>query len=87
MKIILGSRYRDRVTGLEGIAIGTTKWLTGCDTVGLMPKAQDGKAPDAYWIDITRAEPIGDPVPGLETKTVQTAQEPGGPQPTPKAAW
>ena len=86
-QIVLGARYRDKVTGLEGVAIGITTWLTGCDSVGLLGPAQDGKVAEPYWTDTSRVEPIGDGASVMETKAVETVVRPGGPQPTPKAVW
>uniref|UniRef100_A0A6M3KEQ4 Uncharacterized protein n=1 Tax=viral metagenome TaxID=1070528 RepID=A0A6M3KEQ4_9ZZZZ len=69
-----GKKYRDKITGLEGIAISISKYQYGCLRVGLQPKAKDdGTVPDAVWFDeesIEKIEPI-------EKKT-------GGPQISPK---
>jgi hypothetical protein len=44
-KIQLGDEVRDKVTGFKGIAVGVTKWLTGCDRYVVQPRGvnKDGK--------------------------------------------
>ena len=61
MKIELGSKVRDRVTGFEGIAIGRTIWLTGCDNIGVQPAVKDSKLEEVRWFDEIRLEVIGTP--------------------------
>lgn len=51
----LGDRVRDIVTGMQGVAIGITKWITGCDTVTFQPSLKaDGSKPDTEFVDINR---------------------------------
>lgn len=35
MQIELGRTYKDKLSGFQGVAVGTTRWITGCDTVRL----------------------------------------------------
>jgi hypothetical protein len=74
--IKLGKKYRDRVTGFAGVATGTTKWLTGCDTVILQPPVgADGKYMDNAQFDITRVDLVDEP------KVKLHPGRSGGPQP------
>lgn len=41
MTIKLGDRVRDKVTGFEGIAIGRSTWLYGCERIGIEPTTLD----------------------------------------------
>lgn len=55
----LGSRVRDLITGLTGIAIARTEWLYGCARVVVEPtELRDGKPMDAVWFDEQRVEEI-----------------------------
>ena len=81
MEIKLGSEYEDLVTGFKGIAVGTTQWLTGCDTVGLKPPVdKDGKILEAEWVDVTQIKYVG---PGVDISPIKqaVANDPGGPHP------
>ena len=78
MAIKLGSRYRDKISNFNGVAVGVTSWLTGCATVGLQPGVdKDGKAQDAVWFDEMRLEHVEDVMEQTSTKI-------GGPKPTPQ---
>ena len=82
MKVELGKRYRDKVSGFEGVAVGVSSWLTGCNTVGLQPGTdKDGKLPSLTWLDEIRLELVE----GEPAKEIETKGNPGGPQPTPQA--
>lgn len=82
--INLGCRYRDKVTKFEGIAVGVTSWLTGCDSVGLQMEADEkGAVPDLKWFDVTRVVEIVDAPQPMEVKAKVSVDRPGGPQPTP----
>ena len=71
-KIVLGKEYTDEITGFTGTAIGITRWLTGCTTVALQPKAsRNGSLPAEQWFDVTRLE------------GVRVEQDPGGPHDAP----
>jgi len=80
MKIELGKKYRDKVTGFEGVATGHHKWLTGCDTLSLQPPVdKDGKVPGTQGFDINRLEEVAD-----EQVEVETKDRRGGPQDSPR---
>lgn len=50
--INLGDRVKDKITGMVGIAIGSSQWLYGCNQFCVKPEElKDGKPIDAFWID------------------------------------
>lgn len=52
MEIVLGSKVRDRITGLEGIVLCRTVWLNGCIRVGVQAQElKDGRPVDLYTCD------------------------------------
>lgn len=76
-EIKLGDIARDKVSGFEGVVIGITQWLHGCERLIIQPqKLHDGKPIDALSFDLPQVELVAgkDHVP--QTKT-------GGPRPTP----
>ena len=59
VKLQLGVKARDVVTGFEGIVTGQIRYLTGCDQFCLKPKAKKGdKMSDGTWFDENRIEVI-----------------------------
>lgn len=52
--INLGDKVKDSVTGFIGIAIGQTKWITGCDRIIVQPQGvnKEGKTFDTQSFDI-----------------------------------
>lgn len=54
----LGSKAKDKVTGLEGILVSRVEHLTGCDRYCLAPASKDGKPGDESWFDVDRIEVI-----------------------------
>ena len=45
----VGDRVKHMITGFEGIAIGITTYLAGCDQVGVQPESlHDGKTISIY---------------------------------------
>ncbi len=57
----LGKRLRDRVTGFEGVAIGATIWLNGCERVVVQPGVdKDGKIPESVSVDGEQLEILGE---------------------------
>jgi hypothetical protein len=73
MKIKLGSRVTDRITGFTGIAIARTDWLTGCVRFGVQSEElHNGKPIGAEWFDedaLVKAKKRkgGPPAAGVET--------------------
>lgn len=53
----LGQKLRDRVTGVEGIAIAKIIYLNGCVQFDIKPKVdKDGKQVDGAWVDTQQIE-------------------------------
>ena len=80
--IKLGSKVRDRITGFEGIVLGRTVWITGCQTVGVKGQTlKDGLPTDVQWHDEATLDVIAEPTWGPEAEPV--AEKPpkpiGGP--------
>lgn len=71
---MLGKQAKDKVTGFEGIIVGHTKYLFGCDCYGIAPQAKEGKVNDTAWFDAGRVEIIGN---GVAPESVQ-GEKPGG---------
>lgn len=79
----IGDRVRHIITGFTGIVIGHSKWITGCDTLGIRPEElHDGKPIDPEWFDIGHVKVIkkGAVKP---TNTGEVKEPSGGPQTTP----
>ncbi len=55
-KIALGSTVKDRITGLTGIVMARSEYLTGCAHVAILATklSKEGKIPEWEWIDETR---------------------------------
>jgi hypothetical protein len=64
----LGQTYRDSVLGVEGIAVASATYLTGCDQIQLAARDANGM-PYSQWFDVTRIE------------GVEVDERPGGPGP------
>lgn len=60
--IQLGTKVRDLITGMTGIAVGRTEWLYGCSRIAVesIGLKKDGKPSDAVWWDEQRVEPVTD---------------------------
>lgn len=71
MKIKLGSKVIDSITGFAGVATARTEYLNGCIRIGLQaPVGKDGKIPDTEWFDEQRL-------------TTKSKAKRGGPGPVP----
>lgn len=66
LKIELGSKAKDRITGFQGIAISHCKHLYGCTTYQLQSEelGDDGK-PLSVWFEEERLTEIKAASPGL----------------------
>ncbi len=52
MRINLGDKAKDIVTGFEGICVARTEWLNGCTRIGLQSdKLKDGVPTDIQNFD------------------------------------
>lgn len=52
----LGSKARDKVSGVEGILTVRTEWLHGGDRYDIQPPSKDGKIPDSQTFDEPQIE-------------------------------
>lgn len=77
MSVVLGEKYQDAITGIEGTAISTTTYLFGCIVVGLSRLDKEGKEFTAYF-DEPRLIAVEQATPKVESKATS-----GGPQETP----
>ena len=52
MKINLGERVRDTISGVEGTVVGRTEWLHGCVRLTVQPEgAKDGVPYESFCVD------------------------------------
>lgn len=78
--VILGAKYRDRITKFEGVATGFVQYISGCNQVLLAPDVdKEGKLRDSQWFDVQRIERQVEPVISLDNTTT-----PGFDAPAPK---
>lgn len=84
MKVELGDRVRDKVAGVEGIAVSYTRWLHGFLRWAVQPRTgEDEKKVDAEWVDDPNFEVIEK---NVIRDTVPTDTPPRhGPRDDPKA--
>lgn len=75
-KIKLGKRYRDTITGFEGVAVGRHEYLHGCTRITL--QAMLGDDLKEYTFDAPALEDVA-------TGSGITSSRTGGPRPTPSA--
>ena len=78
-KVKLGKRYRDTITGFEGVAYGQTEYLFGCYRVTLTGVNKDGD-PAEFTFDAPQLEEIKD------APRHEKAQRTGGPRNAPSRA-
>lgn len=75
-KVRLGDYVTETTTDYEGLVVGITTWLNGCDRIGIQSKERNSETNlpvDIYWVDDTTVEII-------EEQKHQTQQdEKGGP--------
>ena len=79
MKIELGDRVKDKVTGFKGIVTGITSWLNGCRRIGIQPEKlmTTGKPVEAEWFDEQQVLVI-------KKSAHSEKQKRGGPMPDPR---
>jgi len=54
---VLGSYYKDKITGFSGTAVGHVEYLTGCNQTLVVPKVDsEGKLRNGEWFDDQRLE-------------------------------
>ena len=72
-EIELGKKYRDTITGYEGIAVARTEWLNGCIRWQLERADKDG-VPETHAFDEQQLVSAQTGAPARATK------KPGGPR-------
>lgn len=73
-----GDSVKDIITGYEGVIIGRTDWLTGCNTMGVLTRElKEGKPQEPNWIDENRLNLINEKEVILNKK--EQPIDPGGP--------
>lgn len=72
-QIMLGDKARHVITGFEGIAVATVKYLTGCDQVCLQPQGLDASGQpfksqyfDAPYVDLVEAGTVENRTPNRD---------------------
>jgi heat shock protein HspQ len=77
--VSLGDRVRDRLTGIEGVAIAITHWHSGCSRILVQPQElHEGKPIDATCVDEFDAVIV------TKAKVPAIANTKGGPRPEPR---
>lgn len=82
MKVKLGDKVRDKVSGYEGIATSRTEFLNGCFQIEITPKLKKGTTPSVEQIqgiaiDEQQLERVSCGINTPEKKVVKT--DTGGP--------
>lgn len=80
IKIKLGDKCRDTVTGLVGTIVAKAEYKNGCRNFELQPPAKNGVVPPSQWPDVQDVEAV------KTTRKVKAATKPkwiGGPRPRP----
>ena len=76
--IELGNKVRDKVTGLEGIAMCKCIYLNGCIQYEVQPKVNDkGEMVKGLWVDLGQLEYLEA---GLVLMPLEIEEPPGGGQ-------
>jgi len=82
-KIKLGDEVKHTVTGVKGIAIARTNYLSGCDRITIQPKVKkDGTLGDSYSFDEPEIEIV-------KSRKVKSSRNTGGwkPELKPKSVY
>ena len=60
-KFELGERVKDVITGMSGVIMGRSNFITGCDQYAISPTklTKDGKRPDWEYFDENRLVKTG----------------------------
>jgi hypothetical protein len=80
MKIKLGKKYRDTISGFEGVATGRFEYLHGCVRYQLEAGAKDDGGLQELIFDEQRLEAVDPP------RTITPRATSGGPRPKPRRA-
>lgn len=81
--IHLGDIVKEKITGLEGVVMARTEFLTGCSHLAILPQTLDdkGNMKEWVWLDETRFEKIDKP--SVQIMEYGESIDKGGPQPHP----
>jgi hypothetical protein len=80
MNIELGRKYKDAITGFEGVAVGHVTYISGCNQVLLAPTVDaEGKLRESQWFDEQRMV-----VQGLARVALDNSATPGHDKQAPK---
>ncbi len=78
MRIMLGSKVKDRITGFVGVAVAYDTWINGCERYAVQSECgEDGKIPDLAWIDNGQLEILE---PAIKEEKPAERRTTGGPQ-------
>ena len=81
MKIKLGTKVKDKVSGLTGIATSKIEFLNGCKQYYIQPPVDDKGAPvEGEYVDDQQLENVKDPKP----KKIKKSNTGGGVRHYPK---
>ncbi len=59
MNTKLGKKYKDKITGFEGVATGYVEYISGCNQLLLAPPVgSDGTLRDSQWFDEQRLKAL-----------------------------
>ncbi len=79
MKVTLGDRVRDKITGFEGIAVVRAEYLYGCERIAIQSSTlKDGSPIDVQYFDEDGLEVVN----GKEVKG--SPPGPSGPRESPQ---
>lgn len=67
MKVEMGCQVREVISGMTGVVVAITKFITGCDHACVRAEGvdKDGKPHEGQWFDITRLDVISEPTPEI----------------------
>lgn len=68
-RVELGKKYRDSITGFEGVATAKTDFLYGCVRVLLEGVTSEEKNPEEFWFDEQRLKDVETEAPVQPTAT------------------
>lgn len=78
---VLGWKWKDKITGYEGVATSITRFLNGCDRVGL-EKLNDKGEVVVQTFDLPTLGKVGTKRvvdPAIPASALGTGEKPGGP--------
>lgn len=80
MSIQLGSTYKDKITGFQGVATGFVQYISGCNQALIAPRVgPDGGGKDSQWFDQQRLELVD-----VERVVLENGATPGHDKSAPK---